>query len=151
MARLTARWCATDSCPRAALRCVVAALVGVNAVGCTTSHPRPAPNPSCVRSAGQTSRPSLTLSYQDAPTLRVTPGKAVTVIVPAYAHQPMVISSSGDPRVACLATTHRRADGSVQATFVALRTGTSTISGSLAHATRAMMPAIGGTLVVHRP
>jgi hypothetical protein len=93
----------------------------------------------------------LTLSYQGGvPTLHVTPGTAVTVVVPEYAHQPMLIESSGDPRVACLATTHRRADGSVRATFVALRSGTSTITGGLAHVTRAMMPAFRGTLVVQR-
>jgi hypothetical protein len=145
------RWSATYAHARAALMCVVAALVGLILVGCAASQPPPAPRPTCVLPAGQTARQSLTLSYRGAvPTLRVTTGTAVNVIVPEYAHQPLLVSSVGDLRIACLATAHRRDEGSVTATFLALRPGTSTITGTLAHATRAAMPAFQGTLVVHR-
>jgi hypothetical protein len=94
----------------------------------------------------------LTLSYHEPwPSLRVTAGTAVTVILPEYQHQTMALSSSGNAHVACLATAHRLGDGSVQAIFVALRPGSSVLAGGLVQATQAAMPAYGGTLIVHGP
>jgi hypothetical protein len=146
---ITTRWGATPAHARAAPMCVVAALVGLILVGCASAQPPPAPTPTCVLPAGQTAWQSLTLSYLgDVPALRVTTGTAVNVIVPEYAHQALLISSVGDVRIACLATAHRGGDGSVTATFLALRLGTSTITGTLAHATHAMMPGFAGKLIV---
>jgi hypothetical protein len=137
--------------PCAALTCVAAAFFGLNAVGCSASHPHPTPSPNCVLPTGRPAAQSLTVSYQEPwPSLCVSAGTAVTVIVPEYQHQTMALPSSGDLRVACLAATWRRGDGLVQAIFVALRPGTSVSAGGLAQATRAMMPAYGGTLIVVR-